>query len=111
MEKGHSIDKFAMYQKPKDTARIRLNNMGRKINIAKHLSEQDIKKLYKNCRNFKLKLKLLALMNLYNGKTLSDTADFLMLSYSNMKQFIKKWNLHGLHSLEKTSNVNEPKTH
>ena len=78
--------------------------MSRKINISKHLSEQEIKTLYKASKNFKLKLKLLAIINLYRGKTMSETADYLMLSYSNMKQFIKRWNRLGVYSLENSNN-------
>ncbi|NOS85976.1 MAG: hypothetical protein HOP31_12610, partial [Ignavibacteria bacterium] len=71
--------------------------MGRKIKIAKHVSEPEIRKLFQGSIHFKDKLKLLAIMNLYKGKTLIDTAEYLMLSYSNMKLFIKKWNELGLY--------------
>jgi hypothetical protein len=78
--------------------------MGRRIKIAKHVSEPEIKKLYKGNIHFKDKMKLLAIMNLYKGKTLIDTAEYLMLSYSNLKLFIKRWNQHGLYSLENKNN-------
>jgi hypothetical protein len=83
--------------------------MSRKTNIKKHATEQEIKAMYKESTNYKVTMRLLAIMNLYNGKTMSDTADFLMISYSNLKTFIKKWNEEGIGSL-KLNSYTENKT-
>ncbi len=80
--------------------------MARKTNITKHATEQEIKEMYKGSTNYKVTMRLLAIMNLYNGKTMSDTAEFLMISYSNLKTFIKKWNEEGTSSL-KLNNYSE----
>jgi len=81
--------------------------MGKMPTIHKHLTQQEIKRLFKATSHYKEKIKLLALMNLYNGKTMIDTADFLMISYSNLKKFIKRWNEEGLFSLEKTNDCSQ----
>ncbi len=79
--------------------------MGRTIKLNKQVSQQEIKNLFKSCSSYKVKIRLLAIMNLYNGKTMRDTANFLMISYSNLKAFIKKWNESGVSSLESSKFV------
>lgn len=81
--------------------------MGRLTKVSKHLTEEEIKMIYKSGTNCKDKLKLLALINLYNGKNMKDTAEYLMLSYSNLKKFVKEWNDEGIKSLSSVSSINK----
>jgi len=80
--------------------------LGKTVTIEKHLTRQEIKTLLKVIPDFKQKIKLLALINLYDGKSMIDTADYLMISYSNLKNFVKKWNSAGLSSLRDYKNQN-----
>lgn len=79
--------------------------MARKTTIRKHATEEEIKAMYKESKNYKVTMRLLAIMNLYNGKTMTDTADFLMISYSNLKAFIKRWNEAGMGSFKINNNT------
>lgn len=91
---------FALFRRNQIKKKKIKLKMGRKLTIRKHATEQEIKLMYRESTNYKVTLRLLAVMNLYNGKTMRDTADFLMISYSNLKTFLKKWNEEGIRSIQ-----------
>ena len=95
----------ALEIKQKKTER-KIIYLGRKTTIRKHATEKEIKELIKISQNYRETIKLLAIMNLYNGKTMTDTAEYLMISYSNIKTLIKKWNEEGINFLNKTIQAN-----
>ncbi len=100
---------FVLFRNSQNKIRENKDKMARKTNIRKHATEQEVKAMYKESTNYKVTMRLLAIMNLYNGKTMSDTADFLMISYSNLKTFIKRWNEEGTSCL-KLNGYTENKT-
>jgi transposase len=73
--------------------------MGRKLNLVKHMSKQEIEAKYKQEKNPRVKERLLAILLLYEGKKVSELPSFIKRSRTSIEDWIKRWNKQGYQGL------------
>jgi transposase len=73
--------------------------MGRKPIVVKHISKVELDKLYKKETNIRIKERLLAIIQLYEGKNVYEVADILKRSDRTIKHWLSRWNKQGYEGL------------
>ncbi|MGC9164686.1 MAG: helix-turn-helix domain-containing protein [Thermoprotei archaeon] len=73
--------------------------MPRKINLIKHMSKEELEEAYKKEKNTRIKERLLAILNLYEGKTEEETAKTIKRGVRTIRYWLKRWNEEGYQGL------------
>jgi transposase len=73
--------------------------MGRKLNLVKHMSKQELEAKYKQEKNPRVKERLLAILLLYEGKKVSELPSIIKRSRTSIEDWIKRWNKQGYQGL------------
>ena len=83
--------------------------MGRKPVIVRHISNVELDQLYKDEENIRIKERLLAIIQLYEGKNIYVVADLLKRSEKTIKNWLSDWNKQGYEGLiPQNRNSKEP---
>jgi DNA-binding NarL/FixJ family response regulator len=69
--------------------------MGRKPVIVRHISKEELIKLYKIENNSRIKERLLAIIHLYEGKNVYEIANILKRCERTIKEWSSRWNKKG----------------
>lgn len=84
--------------------------MGRKPVVVKHIPKMDLERLYKAENNLRIKERLLAIIQLYEGRNVYEVADILKRSERTIKHWLSRWNKKGYEGLiPQNRNGKEPK--
>jgi transposase len=73
--------------------------MGRKPAIERHISKEDLYQLYKKGNNSRIKERLLAIIQLYEGKNVYEIANILKRSERTIEHWLSRWNKKGYEGL------------
>jgi putative transposase len=73
--------------------------MGRKLNLVRHMSKQELEAKYKQEKNPRVKERLLAILLLYQGKKVSELPSIIKRSRTSIEDWIKRWNNQGYQGL------------
>jgi transposase len=73
--------------------------MGRKPVIVRHISKEELIKLYKIENNSRIKERLLAIIHLYEGKNVYEIANILKRCERTIKEWSSRWNKKGYDGL------------
>jgi transposase len=71
----------------------------RNITLVKHEPKQTIESMFRKEKDPRLKERLLAILNFYDGMTIAKTAAITRRSESSVKRYIRKWNKDGYNGL------------
>ncbi|BCU68095.1 hypothetical protein HS7_15320 [Sulfolobales archaeon HS-7] len=71
----------------------------RKIEITKHVSYEQLLKLYSKEDSGKLKLRLLIIVMLYEGRTEVEISSSIKVSRPTIRKWLKRWNTQGYKGL------------
>jgi len=83
--------------------------MGRKPVIVRHISNVELDQLYKDEKNIRIKERLLAIIQLYEGKNIYVVAYLLKRSEKTIKNWLSDWNKQGYEGLiPQNRNSKEP---
>lgn len=74
--------------------------MPRKTSLVKHLSREELEKIYKLEKNSRVKERLLALLLLFEGKQVAQVVPILRRGRSTIELWIKNWNANGVDGLK-----------
>ena len=84
--------------------------MGRKPVVVKHIPKMGLERLYKAENNLRIKERLLAIIQLYEGRNVYEVADILKRSERTIKHWLGRWNKNGYEGLiPRNRNGKEPK--
>lgn len=73
--------------------------MSRKATLVMHLPKNEIEHRYRKESNPRVKQRLLAILNIVEGKTIEQTGKIVRASISSVKRWISSWNKEGLDGL------------
>lgn len=73
--------------------------MGRKPVIVRHISNEELNKLYKIENDLRIKERLLAVIHLYEGKNVYEIANILKRCERTIKEWSSRWNKKGYEGL------------
>ena len=73
--------------------------MARKPKVVKHIDYDTLKDLYLKEKDARVKERLLAMLELYDGKSLSDTGKIVKRSKPTIERWLQQWNKNGYKGL------------
>jgi transposase len=73
--------------------------MGRKPIVTRHITKEELGKLYKAETNLRIKERLLVIVHLYEGKNVYEVADIVKRSERTIKDWLSRWNKQGYEGL------------
>ena len=73
--------------------------MPKKPEVIKHLTKEELEDKYKREKNSRIKERLLAILHLYEGKSIPEVSRIIKRSESSIKRWLKRWNKEGYNGL------------
>jgi len=64
----------------------------RRATIIKHVDREELERMYREEKDARIKERLLAIIHIYDGKSISDTASIVKRSTSSVKRWLYAWN-------------------
>ncbi len=64
----------------------------RRATIIKHVDREELERMYREEKDARIKERLLAIIHIYDGKSISDTAYIVKRSTSSVKRWLYTWN-------------------
>lgn len=74
--------------------------MHRRAKIIKHLTREELQAKYRVEKNPRVKERLLAILHIYDGKTIKDAAKAVGRCEKSIKNWLKRWNEKGYEGLK-----------
>jgi transposase len=69
--------------------------MGRKLTLIRHLSKDELERMYREEKDVRIKERLLAIILLYEGKKLSELPGIIKRCRTSIEIWLKRWNEQG----------------
>jgi hypothetical protein len=69
--------------------------MGRKLTLIRHLSKDELERMYREEKDARVKERLLAIILLYEGKKLSELPSIIKRCRTSIEIWLKRWNEQG----------------
>ncbi|MHB2036408.1 MAG: helix-turn-helix domain-containing protein [Nitrososphaerales archaeon] len=73
--------------------------MSRTFAIVKHVPKEELEREYRKEKRTRVKERLLAILHLYDGKTIIETSQIIKRGESSVKRWLRRWNKKGLQGL------------
>jgi hypothetical protein len=73
--------------------------MGRKLTLIRHLSKDELERMYREEKDARIKERLLAIILLYEGKKLSELPGIIKRCRTSIEIWLKRWNEQGYEGL------------
>ncbi len=73
--------------------------MARKVKLTKHVDYEKLKEMYLREKDGRVKERLLAILEIYAGKSIAEVAGIVKRSEPSIKRWIKRWNEYGYKGL------------
>ena len=73
--------------------------MPRRAVVIRHLAKEELEKRYGEEKNPRSRERLLAMLHLYDGKSITDTASMIRRDHRSVERWLKGWNEQGYEGL------------
>lgn len=69
--------------------------MSRKVTIILHVTEDELERMYRQEKNSRIKERILAILMIYDGKTVSEIPSLIRRSRRTVHEWLRSWNERG----------------
>ncbi len=74
--------------------------MSRRAKVVRHLPRERLQAMHRTEKDPRVKERLLAILHIYDGRTVGDTAESVKRCEKSVRNWLKRWNRHGYDGLK-----------